>query len=111
MKAIVELSRDLPRSDVDAYDKKDLRATLIMNIAVSKLYQGKCEEAFGLFLKVCSLSSVFFTNVKAAEALYDQPSIWYRLAECCIAHKQANAKEEQQVLTEIGEGKARSSTF
>ena len=38
---------------MDAYDKKDLRATLIMNIAVSKLYQGKCEEAFGLFIKVC----------------------------------------------------------
>ncbi|CBY17918.1 unnamed protein product [Oikopleura dioica] len=84
----------LPRSDVDAYDKKDLRATLIMNIAVSKLYQGKCEEAFRLFMK-------------ASEALYDQPSIWYRLAECCIAHKQETLKEDKQVITEIGEGCAR----
>jgi hypothetical protein len=70
LKAIVELSRDLPRSDVDAYDKKDLRATLIMNIAVSKLYQGKCEEAFGLFLKVCSLSSVFFLQMSRRQKRY-----------------------------------------
>ena len=30
----------------------DLRARLVMNIAVTKLYHGKSEEAFGLLLKV-----------------------------------------------------------
>ena len=57
-----------------------------------------------LFEGIIAIIFVLQTNFKASEALYDCPSIWYRLAECCIAHKQENVKEEKQVITEIGEG-------